>query len=152
MNDSWVRSSKAHAYITRRGDEVVELLVFAHRHNPDAGVQVPGGTLDPGETAIEALHRELFEESGLTALEVIRPLGVRVLPSPIHGDPVRYHAFHLVGQSELPDGWVHTVSAGEDDLGLAFEYFWLSLSEAALELIEVLRAPVEELACQFQVA
>lgn len=152
MNDAWVRSSKAHAYITRCLEEVVELLVLAHRHNPDAGLQVPGGTLKSGETAIEALHRELFEESGLTALELMRPLGMRVLPSPIHGDPLRYHAFHLVGQSELPDAWVHTVSAGEGDLGLAFEYFWLSLPEVAQALIEVLRAPAEELAGQFQVA
>lgn len=107
--------------------------------------------MDPGETAIEALHRELFEESGLTALGEIRPLRIRILPSPIHGDPVRYHAFHLVGQSELPDRWMHTVSAGEDDLGLTFEYFWLFLPDAAQRLIQVLRAPAEELAYQFQV-
>ncbi|UQN05035.1 NUDIX domain-containing protein [Deinococcus sp. QL22] len=43
-----------------------KLLVFDHADAPDAGVQVPAGGLEMGETPAEAAVRELWEESGLT--------------------------------------------------------------------------------------
>jgi ADP-ribose pyrophosphatase YjhB (NUDIX family) len=39
--------------------------MFRH-DDPAAGIQAPGGTLDPGETAIEGAGREAFEVTGLT--------------------------------------------------------------------------------------
>src|SRR5215207_5415661 len=51
---------KAFAYITsRRG-----LLVFTHADFPDAGVQVPAGTIRQGERPDLAAVREVFEETG----------------------------------------------------------------------------------------
>lgn len=38
------------------------LLVFKH---PTAGLQLPAGTVEPGETPIEAAKREVYEETGL---------------------------------------------------------------------------------------
>lgn len=49
------------------------------RRNPDdymGGLwEVPSGTVEPGETVLEALHRETTEESGLTISQVTDFLG-----------------------------------------------------------------------------
>jgi 8-oxo-dGTP pyrophosphatase MutT (NUDIX family) len=70
---------KVAAYITR-GDR---LLVFRHRDNPEAGIQVPGGSVGPGEATADAALREAREETGLDALTLVAHLGQRThdLPS-----------------------------------------------------------------------
>ncbi|MEA3336062.1 MAG: FAD-dependent oxidoreductase [Chloroflexota bacterium] len=40
------------------------LLVFKHTNFPEACIQVPAGTLEPGETAEAGVLREAYEESG----------------------------------------------------------------------------------------
>ena len=45
---------KVYAYITSEN----QLLVFKHVDFPEAGIQVPGGTLDAGETPKAAVLRE----------------------------------------------------------------------------------------------
>lgn len=64
---------KAVAYVVHEG----RLLVFTHDHTPIelAGVQVPAGTVEPGESPEEAVVREVFEETGVRA-RVVRALGV----------------------------------------------------------------------------
>ncbi len=46
---------KVYAYITREKEGVMQLLVFKHRDIHEAGIQVPGGTVDEGET-LEAVY------------------------------------------------------------------------------------------------
>ena len=54
-------------------------MLFEH---PFAGIQIPAGTVEPGETPEQAVRREVGEEIGLTSLASIRYLGstTRVLP------------------------------------------------------------------------
>ena len=52
---------KAVCYITRDR----RILVFEHPGAPDAGIQVPAGTIEPGEDPARAALREAAEESGL---------------------------------------------------------------------------------------
>lgn len=66
--------SKVTAFVTRAGARGDELLLFRH---PFAGVQLPAGTVDQGETPQEAALREAAEETGLNGFEVRAYLGYR---------------------------------------------------------------------------
>jgi 8-oxo-dGTP pyrophosphatase MutT (NUDIX family) len=64
---------KVAAFVTRDRDDPAgrrEFLVFRH-DNPAAGIQVPAGTVEPGESPREAVLREVAEEAGLTGLIVV---------------------------------------------------------------------------------
>jgi ADP-ribose pyrophosphatase YjhB (NUDIX family) len=111
------------AYITRETPQGEQFLAFA-QDDPVAGLQVPGGGVDPGETLVEALWREIREESGLESLELRREVASGQVRNPDDGLPERHHAFHLEG-SDLPETWSHTVTHGADDAGLVFHYRWL---------------------------
>jgi len=39
-------------------------LLLTCQYNPNPDLQLPGGGIDPGESPIAALHREVFEETG----------------------------------------------------------------------------------------
>lgn len=49
----------AYAILIRDGD-----VLLTHQAEPEPEVQLPGGGIDPGESPIQALHREVFEETG----------------------------------------------------------------------------------------
>ncbi|MBK8905731.1 MAG: NUDIX domain-containing protein [Anaerolineaceae bacterium] len=64
---------KVTAFITRTGRQgQPQLLLFQH---PQAGVQLPAGTVDEGEEWPTAVLREAFEETGLTHLTIHCTLG-----------------------------------------------------------------------------
>ncbi|MVN85534.1 NUDIX domain-containing protein [Deinococcus sp. HMF7620] len=102
-------------YVTRAPHE---LLVFEHPPMyPDAGIQVPAGGVDPGETPAEAAVREAWEETGLR------------LSGPVHlasfhwtrGETSQvWHYFWLAAPLATPDDWPHVVTAGETDAGMTF--------------------------------
>ena len=63
---------KVTALITRQTDAGMhDLLVFRH---PTAGVQLPAGTVEAGESMETAVLREAAEESGLTDITLIKHL------------------------------------------------------------------------------
>lgn len=39
-------------------------ILVTHQSEPVPELQLPGGGIDPGESALRALHREVFEETG----------------------------------------------------------------------------------------
>lgn len=49
----------AYAILPRKGQ-----ILLTWQGDPHNEVQLPGGGIDPGESAIQALHREVFEETG----------------------------------------------------------------------------------------
>lgn len=63
---------KVTAFITRERPGGRELLVFQH---PTAGIQLPAGTVEAGESPETAVLREVTEETGLTQVNIIRYLG-----------------------------------------------------------------------------
>jgi len=64
---------KVTAFVTRPSEAGHDLLLFQH---PNAGIQIPAGTVEPGERPQAAALREAREESGLEGLIVTEYLGV----------------------------------------------------------------------------
>jgi 8-oxo-dGTP pyrophosphatase MutT (NUDIX family) len=64
---------KATAFITRDTSKGREVLVFEH---PQAGIQLPAGTVEDGETFEEGALREAYEETGVKNLSIVQPLGI----------------------------------------------------------------------------
>jgi len=125
-----VTIQKVLAYITR-GDE---LLVFTHRDFPEAGVQVPAGTVEEGETLDSAVLREVHEETGLppAALHIAAYLGSRVWKA--GSDSHERHFYHLLLTAETPDTWLHyELHAGTGE-PYAFSFFWVKLKVPSLQL------------------
>jgi ADP-ribose pyrophosphatase YjhB (NUDIX family) len=101
------------AYVVRAG----ELLVFDHRDHPEAGTQVPAGTVEGGEDPAVAVVREVAEETGARA-EVVRELGVVDAIAP-RGEPRRNFFFELT-TVDPRNAWEHVVHGGGGDEGLVF--------------------------------
>ena len=60
----------AYAILIRRG-----AVLLTHQAMPEPEFQLPGGGIDPGETPMQALHREVFEETGWT-ITGLRKIGI----------------------------------------------------------------------------
>src|SRR5579884_333161 len=71
------RTRKVLAYVTHGR----RLLLFTHAKQPSAGIQVPAGTLLPGEAPEYGVLREAWEETGLESLALGAYLGRRDRPA-----------------------------------------------------------------------
>jgi len=125
---------KVVAYITWDG----ELLVFRHSDHPEAGLQVPAGTLETGETPEQAVLREAQEETGLAGLEIRACLGLQEFEFSSAGRTEIHwrHYFHLVVPGQAPNTWRHFERSPSDGSPgpIAFDFFWLKLSTGMPEL------------------
>jgi 8-oxo-dGTP diphosphatase len=124
---------KVVAYITQQD----QLLVFSHVEHPEAGIQVPAGTLLRGEDPVEAVLREAHEETGLSGLRIIRFLGTRELSALATGSsqPQRRHFFQLATAEEPPLRWRHWETCpGDGSEAVEFELFWVRLHGGFPEL------------------
>jgi 8-oxo-dGTP pyrophosphatase MutT (NUDIX family) len=124
---------KAAACVVRTTARGPELLVFRH---PAAGIQIPKGSVEPGEFPERAALRELAEESGITVARVRRQVGRHVFE--IGGGPGEtgmpelhlWHTFLFTVDTPLRDHWQHRVTGSEVEAGLLFEYSWIRIGEA----------------------
>lgn len=119
---------KVVAYIVR--DK--RLVVFTHEGPFDeAGLQVPAGTVKPGELFDDAVLREAKEETGLKGLRIEQYLGageydLRPTRDELH---VR-HFFRLSVDDDVPERW-HAYEHGDGDIEpVRFELYWLPLERA----------------------
>lgn len=123
---------KVFAYITS-GDR---LLVFSHPSEPEAGIQVPAGTIEPGEEPAAAVLREAWEETGLTSLKLAGFLGEQVWVHYSLTEIHRRHFFYLICEGAPPDTWQHWERTPSDDSGEhLYEFFWVPLPDGVPELI-----------------
>ncbi len=135
-----ITKTKVLIYILRHNNS--EVLVFSHRDFPEAETQVIGGTVDPGEDLVEALLREIYEESGLvfTPSDITKKLGETYYQRKDRPETNHRH-YYSIEKNDLPDSWAHTVHSTGQDNGLVFEFFWMKTSVA----IEALTGRMGEL-------
>ncbi|RYZ13282.1 MAG: NUDIX domain-containing protein [Comamonadaceae bacterium] len=106
------------------------LLVF--EHPGDRGMQLPKGTIEPGETPESAVRRELLEESGIAHGGPLQPLGSfeRECDAGIEGNRVRHvqlwHLFLMRLSGDLPERFEHVASGSPEEDGLVFAFRWLA--------------------------
>ena len=121
---------KVVAYITRQD----ELLVFTHRDFPKAGVQVPAGTVEEGETLDAAVLREVHEETGLPLTSVGKAayLGHRLWQAETYCHD--RHFYHFLLTADAPDTWLHYESYASTGETFAFCFSWVKLDDPSLHL------------------
>lgn len=104
------------------------LLVFDHPDVPEAGVQVPAGGVEAGETPAEAAIRELREESGLHLDNpgfLISYLWEAQLPGRFTRQVC--HAFAFAAPPGLPAAWTHHAD------GHRFGFRWADVQNPELD-------------------
>ena len=125
---------KVLAYITHAG----RLLLFRHTDYPEAGIQVPGGTVAEGEAPEAAVLREALEETGLTGLELDLLLGETIDDASDVGlDGVHHRTYyHLCYSDEPPQTWRHwECDASDGSPPIEFEFFWAPLPDGLPEML-----------------
>ncbi|MEH7365924.1 NUDIX hydrolase [Priestia megaterium] len=119
--------TKVMAYITRFNGHHTELLVYKHKDYREAGVQVPAGTVEQGETIEEALYREVKEESGLMEFLSVTKLTTYVYHHEGKSQYHERHVFHLAVSEEVPEHCEHEVNSEGEYTGLIFSYYWVPI-------------------------
>lgn len=145
---------KVYAYIVHPFCNRDHLLVFRHLDFPEAGIQVPGGTVEPGEPLQAAAMREAFEETGLNGLHLVDKLGmVRFDMQPYGLDEVHHrYYFHLSLASDPETTWIaHEETPSDGSEGpIAFRFFWVPLDQVPAlsggldEMLQSLREVVNQ--------
>ena len=121
---------KVLSYFFRVKNKSRELLVFTHRDFPEAGTQVVGGTVEPGEDLINAIVREIYEESGLIVLpSECSKIGESIYLRKDFPEKNLRHYFEIK-TNNLQNSWTHTVQSDGLDNQLVFHFFWIEETEA----------------------
>lgn len=93
-------------------------------------IAIPGGHIQRGESHVEAVQRELREETGLNC-DSFTLIAKKCHSTPLENQTVYYY---------LCDNWVGELVCNEAD-----ELFWISLDEIDLLDYEIEREAVDEL-------
>jgi 8-oxo-dGTP diphosphatase len=113
---------KVLAYITRGEEPDWEILVFKQKDNPDAGIQVPGGTIESDEFIIDALYREIEEETGITRENLeLKGKVIKNKYFPEHKNKIYERTiFHLSYIGDNDEKWEYIVQGNGKDEGMTF--------------------------------
>ncbi len=107
-----------------------KVLVFRHRDVPEAGLQVPAGTVEPNEEPRAAAIREASEETG-KVFEVVEKIGELDLA---FDEPPRRELHHrqffaMRALEPLPERWLQFAEGH-----CWFEFEWMPVAQAVSAL------------------
>ena len=116
---------RAYAYITNGS----RLLLFTQPEAPEAGIQVPAGTIEPGEDPEDAVMREAREETGLTEIRYVRFLDQDTRDMrDCSTDELQYRwFFHLSVDGSIEETWHHGETGEDGSLIHPFDFFWANV-------------------------
>lgn len=127
---------KVFGYITRAN----QLLVFSHTDHPDAGIQIPAGTVENNETIEEAIIREASEETGLKDISIVKFLGKTEYLNENNNELYIRHFFHLKCSDEKLnlDKWEHGEKNSIEHFTdidrvygmIRFSFYWVDIANA----------------------
>ncbi|MGL4339324.1 MAG: NUDIX hydrolase [Nocardioides sp.] len=109
------------------------LLVFRHTDYTyeEVGIQVPAGSIRPGETPEEAALREASEETGLSEFKIVRKLGEADYDvSPYRLEIQHRHFFQLEINEPTKERWTSQEDHDGEQVPTNFECFWMPLEAA----------------------
>ncbi|MDM0046451.1 NUDIX domain-containing protein [Variovorax dokdonensis] len=127
-------------------DRLGRLLVFFHPG--DGNMQLPKGTVEPGESPEAAVRRELLEESGIDYTGPLEPLGIleRQCPAGVEGNkashPQLWHLYLMRIEHELPNAFEHIAEGSPEEDGLVFRFRWLATGDELDEFIAPYRQAI----------
>lgn len=127
---------RVYAYVTSKQG----VLILEHPEHPEAGLQVPGGTIETDETPAEAARREVFEETTLeiTAEPVLlgrHRFDMREFDMDEQQDAWFYQ---LHSTEETQKSWLHEERFPSDQTGaepIPFRLYWAALPYGGKPLI-----------------
>jgi len=105
-------------------------ILLVHLEN-SGEYKFPGGGVNDGESMVDALHRELLEEAGLSKVKTIKPIGVALqkqnskMADGIFYQKSRYYYVHDFEENSFDE---QNLDDYEQDLGLKPK--WIDLDEA----------------------
>lgn len=102
------------------------LLVHNVRRDGRSDWSTPGGVVDEGETFVEALTRETYEESGITVPQWSGPIYRVEVVAPGLG-------FHLTVEAHVALSFAGEISIDDPD-GIVVDARWVDLSQVASQL------------------
>ncbi|MGD7043120.1 NUDIX hydrolase [Jeotgalibacillus proteolyticus] len=133
---------KAYGYVTRLKEGKTQVLVFQHPI-PQAGIQIPKGTVKAEESTRHAVIREIEEETGLRNVQVEELLGEDLWEN---GDgTIHNRFFYKLSVSNAGDEWDYKPTGGGEEEGLTFRFFWISSGDE----VELIRGHGDYLNCIF---
>jgi 8-oxo-dGTP pyrophosphatase MutT (NUDIX family) len=124
---------KVMIYATWRG----RLLVFDEPDFPEIELQVPGGTVEPGEDPAEAAAREFTEETGIVPESPLLPLAIDDYRFTKNDREIwhRRHYYMAPLSGLYPETWLHReMTPFDGGPPIVFRFSWTSLAAAEASL------------------
>lgn len=122
---------KVLAYITKGTAPNEELLVFEFKNSDKEGLFVPGGTIEPGELIMDAVYREIEEETGIQQdeLELVGKLNKTNYFPEDRDKAYERTFFQFAYIGETRDAWEHVGTGTGEDNGLVFALRFMPIKD-----------------------